>query len=476
MKVQRTVSGWVFRLLTGCCVVVAVSGSTAAVAADPPPADAVALFRVFLTDGRSLVSYGEFARVDNRVVFSMPTSVSQAVPGLQLIDIPSDRVDWPKTLGYAESLRAARYIATRAESDYAVLSADVARLLTDVGLTSDTSERLRIIEGARRTLAQWPASHYNYRRDEIQQMLGVLDETIASLRASSGVNTFDVSLVAVDGPTPTGEPLLPAPDLRDTIEATLVAADVTTTPAERLSLLTMALGTLDAERQNLPSDWVAHTRIDTLAEIAREQEIDRKYQSFSARLLSLATARASAADVRGVQRVLTQIQATDAMLGSARPDAVASLVAEVEAQLDAARRLRLERDRWALRATEFRAYRTTLVLPLARLQRLKVPLEDIKALAGSSPDAIGLVLRNAALIQKALATIEPPSELRDAHSLLTSAVQLADSAARIRREAMLAGNLSRAWDAASAAAGALMLADRARTEMQTAMRVPQFQP
>ena len=34
------------------------------------------MFRVFLKDGRSLVSYGEVARVGDRVVFSMPTRAS----------------------------------------------------------------------------------------------------------------------------------------------------------------------------------------------------------------------------------------------------------------------------------------------------------------------------------------------------------------------------------------------------------------
>ena len=44
----------------------------------PRDADVAPLFRVFLKDGTSLVSYGEMARVDDRVVFSMPTSASDA--------------------------------------------------------------------------------------------------------------------------------------------------------------------------------------------------------------------------------------------------------------------------------------------------------------------------------------------------------------------------------------------------------------
>ena len=55
-----------------------------------------------------------------------------------------------------------------------------------------------------------------------------------------------------------------------------------------------------------------------------------------------------------------------------------------------------------------------------------------------------------------------------------SAVQLAESAARIRREAALTRNMDRAWAASSAAAGALMLGARARSDMQGALRLPQI--
>ena len=56
------------------------------------------------------------------------------------------------------------------------------------------------------------------------------------------------------------------------------------------------------------------------------------------------------------------------------------------------------------------------------------------------------------------------------HNLFTSAVQLADNAAKIRREAALTGNIARAWDASSAAAGALMLATQARTDLLVALQ------
>lgn len=450
----------------------ATQAAAGATPASANAADTAPLFRVFLKDGTTLVSYGEIVRLDDRVVFSMPTSASAAAPQLQLITIPSDRVDWERTLNYAESVRAKRYLDTRAEADYVLLSSEIAQALNDVGQTADPAGRLAIVEKARRMLAEWPAAHYNYKRDEIQQMLGTLDEAIAELRAALGSSTFDLTFVAAGDPPPPVEILLPPPGSQEAIEQTLKAADLTASPAERRSLLTVAASSLESEAPLLPSAFVDTTRTTIAARIARETAIDRQYEALSSRTLRLATTRARAADVRGVQRLLDRIETEDAALGSERPDVVASLVSTVEEQLDAARRLRLERDRWALRAPELRAYRAAMAASLTRLNRLAPLLEDIKILAGSGPDAIGAIIRGAAQIQKAIAAVTPPTELTELHGLLASAAQLADSAARIRREAAINGNMARAWDASSAAAGALMLAARARTDMQAILRPP----
>src|SRR6478735_2771901 len=112
---------------------VPLTGGTAADAAD----DGATLFRVFLRDGTSLVSYGEVARVGDRVVFSMPTSASTTAPALQLVNIPADRVDWVRTSHYADSARATQYLATQAAHDYAVLSNSIAQALNEIGQTDD---------------------------------------------------------------------------------------------------------------------------------------------------------------------------------------------------------------------------------------------------------------------------------------------------------------------------------------------------
>src|SRR6184192_343353 len=118
-------------------------------------ADEVTLLRVFLTDGRSLVSYGEPARAGDRVVFSMPTS-AEPNPPLHLVNLPIARVDWDRTSRYTTTAQSQRYIRTQADADYAALSNDVAATLSDVARTTDPKARLALVERARTTLAEWP--------------------------------------------------------------------------------------------------------------------------------------------------------------------------------------------------------------------------------------------------------------------------------------------------------------------------------
>src|SRR4026207_66467 len=107
------------------------------------------LFRVFLSDGRVLASYGEWARVDDRVIFSMPTQLSRDPVELHLVTIPAGRVDWPRTEQYAESVRAAAYVASRGDADFAAFSSEVAKVLNDVAKIADPPSRLKTAERAR---------------------------------------------------------------------------------------------------------------------------------------------------------------------------------------------------------------------------------------------------------------------------------------------------------------------------------------
>jgi hypothetical protein len=443
-------------------------------AAGPCDADDDAtLLRVFLRDGTSLVSYGEFARVADRVVFSMPMD-STVDPPLQLINIPADRVDWARTDRYADTARAARYMATQGESDYVALNNAVSRALNDVAFTSDPARRLAIVEDARKTLAEWPETHFHYRIGDVRQMLGMLDEAIADLRATAGGSRFDLSLVAVADPVPPIEPLLPPPTPVETIEQLVAASQLSESAAERQSIQSVVLARLDRDASSLPREWATATRATISAAIDADVRIERSYQAMIRRSIGQAQARARFGDVRGITRLVERLRRDDAALGRQRPDAVNGAIAALEAQLDAARKLRLARDHWALRAPALRRYGYVMTSSLGIFRRLQKPLQDIRELAGSSQEALGVVQWQARRLSRLMSTIRPPEECRVAHAVLISAASLAGNAAKIRHEATLSADISRARDAASAAAGALMLIDKARTEIQSFLHPPQL--
>ena len=191
-------------------------------AAQAPPSRV--LFRVFLSDGRVLSSYGEWSRLDDRVIFSMPTQLSRNPVELHLVTIPAQRVDWPRTERYAESVRAAAYAATRGDADFAAFSSDVAKVLNDVARIEDPGSRLRTAERARQKLADWPAGHYGYRIGEVRDALGVLDEVIAQLRVAVGITSFDLSLSANAPLAEPPPPPLPPPTDAELVEQFVAAA------------------------------------------------------------------------------------------------------------------------------------------------------------------------------------------------------------------------------------------------------------
>src|SRR5262249_15151451 len=266
------------------------------------------------------------------------------------------RVDWDRTSRYTTTTQGQRYLETQPDADYAALSNDVAATLNDVASTTDPRERLVIVQRARKALAEWPQNHYNFRQAEVKQMLAMLDEAIADLQAATGRGRVTLTLAVFPDPPAITEPLLPPPTPREAIEQVLLAARVVDSAAERSSLLSSAIVSIDREKDHLPAEWASATRTATEAQVRAELQIDQRYQYMAAQTMATANWRAQQGDVKGLERLLQTIALRDATLGGKRPDAVASLVGAVEAKLDAARQLQLARDRFALRAPVLRDY------------------------------------------------------------------------------------------------------------------------
>jgi hypothetical protein len=453
------------RVVPSVALALAVSLAPAAARAD----DAV-LYRIFLTDGSALASYGEFARVADKVVFSMPLGGTPAEPRLELISVPAAKVDWPATERYADAARASHYASTRGETDYARLTAEVASALNTIAAAGDDRARLQIAENMRRHVADWARASYGYRTFDISQISGMLDELVSELRVANGQPRFDLNLVATVGPPPV-VPLLPAPSFRESVQQALAAAKHAGDPTERTTLLESIARVLDGADQ-APAAWRAAMRARVSSELAIEREVDARYAALARRSLARADERASFADVRGVEGIVSQTLKEDDRLGRRRPGQIGALLAALDHRLDQARRLRLARDRWAEREDRYRVYRNDLRGAIGALNRSRTWLEDIRALAGPDVKALATLEYRVAVAVGKLGALSPPAGLEPVHALAGNALQLAGNASRARRRAISSGDLNTAWEASSAAAGALLLLGRIAEDLDRALQPP----
>jgi hypothetical protein len=429
------------------------------------------LYRVFLSDGSALASFGEWARVDDHVVFSMPLAPGAGPGELHLVSLPISRVDLARTEQYADAVRAANYAATRGEADFAHLSGTVAHTLNQVAVIKDPRQRLAAAEQARRELADWPGNHFGYRAAEVREIIGVLDEVISGLRASAGQRGFELALSA-NTELPPPVPLMAAPTHEETVQHLMTAATLVESPVERVSLLQSVVALIDRAVGYLPESIAMALRSRALGGIAEEQRIDQQYAELRDGVLSQAAGYAKRADVRNLERLRQHVRDRDVQLGSRRPDHMAGMLATVDAHLDAAHRLRLAHDQWLLAEGGLKAYRRSALPFVQVLVNARGQLDDIKLLAGPSPDRLFPLLRLLDRNARRLALIEPPPQLAAVHAAFRSAYTLATNAVQLRRDAVQVADVDLARQASAAASGALMLLDRARADLQAALDPP----
>ncbi len=432
------------------------------------PAEAT-LYRVFLQDGTTLVSYGDYARVGDRVVISVPLGSSSSNPDIQMVSIPSSSVDWDRTDAYAESARAARYAATRGPDDYALLAQGVARALSDIAVQPSPATKIAMATEARQNVTRWVAEHFGFRATDVAQLAALFDDVIADARAASGAPNVDLALMA-NMAAPPSMPLMPAPTVAESIEQGLRAASLAD-PAERLPLLRAVAASLASVGD---AAWVGSLRGRTYGLIAAEERTNRDYGSLMRETMRNADRRAREADVRGVERLITRVLDQDRRLGNRRPQEVAALLASLDSKLDAARRLRLARDQWEARLDVLRAYVQLISEPLTALRRGKPSLERIRQFESTSRIMLQRLADRANGASRQLALVTPPAEGETIQGLLTSATQLTSRAVSERERAVSSGEMSPARDAASAAAGALMLIDRVAEEIRQLTRTPEL--
>ncbi len=464
-----------YRLRVGLCAVLAAICAALPGWAQPSPPPP--LYRIVLTDGSTVDAYGEWVRVGDRVVFSLPLDLQRDPPLLHLSSVPAASVDFEATERYREALRAATYAATRGDVDFNELSAYVATLLTEASETTDLARKLALTEIARARLLDWPAKHHSYRIDEVRQIQAMVDEVVTDLRAVRGDTAFDLSLVA-QVMVPPAPPLAPPPTLRDTIAQALGLSRLAETRIERVALLRAAQA-VGADRRvarssaaRAEADAAARLLREVNNELEREQRTDTAYESLKSEALDSARRAASKANVKAVERLIERTRSRDAALGGSRPEVMRSVNASLEGYLETARKLRLARDQWTARKPVLAEYRDLLEPVLRVLQRAREALDDVRTFSGPSLKVIARTEEALRDADRRLRHAIAPEEVRAAHAVVLSAIQFASEAMRLRREAILKADLPRAHEAASAAAGALTMSERAAAEMKRALMRP----
>ena len=432
------------------------------------------LFRLYLTDGTSVVSFGEFSRVGDRVIFSMVMGGGEE-PRLHVATLPLSAVDWARTDIDAASTRYQWYARARGEEDFERLSSDVASVLNAIVRSDNPSQVLERAQRARATIAEWARTHYGYRQHDVREIMAILDEAIAQLRGAAGVSSFNVALVATTTPDLALEPVADMPSIRAQIDQAFRVAMLTEAPAERVALLQAGLQLLADEGSVIPRPEATTLRRFAETRIRTEQAIDLRYSTMARKFMAEATHGATRARIADVQRVLARIPREDARLGRRRPEIVQALRASVEGQLDAARQLRLRRDQWLIRRELYSQYQRRVGAQILQLVKLQPALESIRRLEGPAPEAlVGLEARLLGGAER-LERVQPPADLRATHDLLLGAWRFAQTAVSGRYAAARVANVQGAWEAASSAAGALLLFTRAQEQLRTFLEPPKLQ-
>ena len=107
--------------------------------------------------------------------------------------------------------------------------------------------------------------------------------------------------------------------------------------------------------------------------------------------------------------------------------------------------------------------------------RRSVPgLEEIRQLAGPSSDILIKLSDRARHGGNDLQRMRPATDFQPIHGMLMSAFQMASQAIATRQTAIRTMNMETAWQAASAAAGALLMFERANEELGRLATPPQL--
>jgi len=314
-------------------------------------------------------------------------------------------------------------------------------------------------EEARRNLAAWPAANYGYRAADVAQLVAMLDDVVAEMRTAAGDVSFALSLVATTVAPPIVAEVIPPPSAEGTLELAFRAALASAEPSERINLL-RAIASFPGPAE--PASF--RSRVD--AALQAELNIEKAYGDLARAALKEADQRVKNGDPRALRQVIAKALAADDRLGQRRHGQMSALLATLDLRLEQAQRVRVAQDAWMRRVDVFKDYRQATKSSRDRMTQLTPQLRLIRDRKGTTIRPLERVEMGATVAIHELRMTEVPPELATAHNLMITAFQLTRQAASARRYALSSKNTTLAWDASSAAAGALLMAERAVEELE----------
>jgi hypothetical protein len=308
-----------------------------------PAAPPRAWLPVVLKDGSTVFSYGDHTEIDGQLTLLLPFDDSES-PKVEAVSLHASAVDLGATTLAAESVRGARYTATRGPREFADFSQEISAVLGAVPLQSTPAARVSLVEAVRQRLMDWPREHYGYRAREIGEAIGMLDPMLNQLRAAAGVNRVDLSLVAPMAPPPPPMPVRP-PTLVDLLENAMRFVSMLTVPAERTAVLRATSASLARHRADLPAVWYSTRQRRVTDALTSESRVDEAYRKLAAGLIERAVRAARDGNVPAITALQSDLMEQDRRLGKKRQDVVSSTMAALQAQFEAAAYTALLRSR-----------------------------------------------------------------------------------------------------------------------------------
>lgn len=465
MHSESTVRPQVFHRIG--VAILCLAASATPIAAQTTPIGAGAVFRVFLKSGDALPSYGESANAGDRVVFTLMIGAEPPGNSMQLISLPVDRVDTERTLAYANSLRLEHYAATRGAVDYAAMTQEVQRALSEVTAVTDPKRRLELAEAARKRLMDWSVGTYGYRAAEVRQMADLFDEVIAELRAAAGEKQFSLDLRM--GPEPRNEPLLPMPTRAEFVRLAIQAAHAADSEDDRIAILQAAAVLANA------APLEAELTAKLAGELALEKQANAAYAELAASLRARADAALKKGDVAAMVDTIAALKARDQELGGRRPQMTAALMGELDRDLGRVREYRAALDHYYVIRGTLLSYEKNVRPVMSGFDGLAPIFAAVKEARFTAYERLVKSEERLHSYIEALELVQAPAELADIQSTLMSSLQMASHAVSRRMRAEASGSKTAAAEASSAAAGALLLAEQARTQLVARLYPPKIQ-